>query len=143
MDEKTEVTPLPAATVTLVRDAPRGLQVLMLQRSLSLAFMPGVHVFPGGALDAADNSPDLHALCVGLDDAAASRMLGLDRGGLSYWIAAIREAGIASPRPRRRGRGASSSSIRSGSTSPVSMASVPSSMPLTRAELLEKRDAKK
>jgi len=92
MDEKTEVTPLPAATVTLVRDAPRGLQVLMLQRSLSLAFMPGVHVFPGGALDAADDSPDLHALCVGLDDAAASRMLGLDRGGLSYWIAAIREA---------------------------------------------------
>jgi len=34
MDEKTEVTPLPAATVTLVRDAPRGLQVLMLQRRL-------------------------------------------------------------------------------------------------------------
>src|SRR5574341_465440 len=84
--------PQPAATMTLVRDAPRGLEVLMLQRSLSLAFMPGVHVFPGGALDAADDSPALRALCVGLDDAAASRMLGLERGGLAYWIAAIREA---------------------------------------------------
>lgn len=92
MTRKTEVTPLPAATVTLVRDAPRGLEVLMLQRSHSLAFMPGVHVFPGGALDAADDAPELHALCAGLDDAAASRALGLARGGLAYWIAAIREA---------------------------------------------------
>jgi 8-oxo-dGTP pyrophosphatase MutT (NUDIX family) len=87
-----EVKPLPAATVTLVRDAPRGLEVLMLQRNHSLAFMPGVHVFPGGAIDAADDAPALHALCAGLDDAAASRRLGLARGGLAYWIAAIREA---------------------------------------------------
>lgn len=92
MTEQSPVIPLPAATVTLVRDAPRGLEVLMLQRSLSLAFMPGVHVFPGGALEPGDDSPDLHALCVGLDDAAASRVLGLGRGGLAYWIAAIREA---------------------------------------------------
>ncbi|HSC93872.1 MAG TPA: hypothetical protein VLC73_02785 [Burkholderiales bacterium] len=92
MAAKKGVTPLPAATVTLVRDAPRGPEVLMLQRSPDLAFMPGAHVFPGGALDAADDSPALHALCVGLDDAAASRVLGLEGGGLSYWIAAIREA---------------------------------------------------
>jgi len=89
---RTEVKPLPAATVTLVRDAPRGLEVLMTQRSFSLAFMPGVHVFPGGALDASDDFPALQARCVGLDDAAASRTLGLERGGLAYWIAAIREA---------------------------------------------------
>jgi len=89
---KTGVKPLPAATVTLVRDTPRGLEVLMLQRNHSLAFMPGVHVFPGGAVDAADDSPDLHALCAGLDDAMASRVLGVARGGLAYWIAAIREA---------------------------------------------------
>jgi 8-oxo-dGTP pyrophosphatase MutT (NUDIX family) len=84
--------PQPAATVTLIRDAPRGLEVLMLRRSLSLAFMPGVHVFPGGALDPGDEAPELHALCVGLDDSAASRALGIERGGLAYWIAAIREA---------------------------------------------------
>ena len=87
-----EIMPQPAATVMLVRDAPRGLEVLMLQRSQALAFMPGVHVFPGGALDAADESPALHALCAGFDDAAASRVLGLARGGLAHWIAAIREA---------------------------------------------------
>lgn len=92
MAARMQVTPLPAATVTLVRDTPRGLEVLMLQRNHSLAFMPGVYVFPGGAVDAADDSPDLHALCSGLDDAMASRALGLARGGLAYWIAAIREA---------------------------------------------------
>ena len=92
MTSKTEVKPLPAATVTLVRDTPHGVEVLMLQRSLSLAFMPGVHVFPGGALDAADDAPELHALCAGPDDAAASRSLGMERGGLAYRIAAIREA---------------------------------------------------
>jgi 8-oxo-dGTP pyrophosphatase MutT (NUDIX family) len=86
------VTPLPAATVTLVRDTPRGLEVLMLQRSHSLKFMPGAYVFPGGGLDAADGAPEMSALCVGLEDSAASRTLGVESGGLAYWVAAIREA---------------------------------------------------
>jgi len=89
---KTEIQPQPAATVTLVRDAPRGLEVLMLQRSHSLKFMPGVYVFPGGALDAADSSPEIQAMCAGLEDEAASRALGVERGGIAYWVAAIREA---------------------------------------------------
>jgi 8-oxo-dGTP pyrophosphatase MutT (NUDIX family) len=87
-----EVKPQPAATVTLVRDAPHGLEVLMLQRSMALKFMPGAYVFPGGALDPGDDAAGLRELCVGLDDAAASRTLGVERGGLAYWIAAIREA---------------------------------------------------
>lgn len=92
MNGKAEVQPFPAATVTLVRDSARGIEVLMLQRNLSLAFMPGVYVFPGGSLDAADGSPDMQELCAGLDDAAASGVLGIERGGLAFWIAAIREA---------------------------------------------------
>ena len=64
----------------------------MMQRSHSLRFMPGVHVFPGGGLDPADSSPEMHALCAGLEDEAASRALGIERGGLAYWVAAIREA---------------------------------------------------
>ena len=92
MKGKTEIQPQPAATVTLVRDAPRGLEVLMLQRSHSLKFMPGVYVFPGGALDAADSSPEIQAMCAGLEDEAASRALGVERGGIAYWVAAIREA---------------------------------------------------
>ena len=87
-----EVTPLPAATVTLVRDAPRGLEVLMMQRSHSLKFMPGAYVFPGGALDPADGAAEMQAMCAGLEDGAASRVLGVEGGGLAYWVAAIREA---------------------------------------------------
>ena len=87
-----ELTPLPAATVALVRDTSRGLEVLMLLRNYQSGFMPGTHVFPGGALDAADHAVELHALCAGLDDAAASRALGVERGGLAYWIAAVRES---------------------------------------------------
>jgi 8-oxo-dGTP pyrophosphatase MutT (NUDIX family) len=87
-----EMTPLPAATVTLVRDSARGLEVLLLQRSFASGFMPGVHVFPGGGLDEADASAELHALCAGPDDAQASRTLGVERGGLAYWIAGIRES---------------------------------------------------
>jgi 8-oxo-dGTP pyrophosphatase MutT (NUDIX family) len=85
------LVPRPAATIMLVRDAARGMEVLMLQRNFESAFVPGVHVFPGGTLDAEDDSPALHAHCDGPDDAAASRMLGIASGGLAYWIAAIRE----------------------------------------------------
>ena len=77
MTGKAAVTPLPAATVTLVRDSPRGVEVLMLQRSHSLRFMPGAHVFPGGGLDVADGSSEMHALCTGPADADASRTLSL------------------------------------------------------------------
>jgi len=64
----------------------------MLQRNHSLKFMPGVYVFAGGGLDAADGAPEMSGLCVGLEDHAASGMLGIERGGLAYWVAAIREA---------------------------------------------------
>jgi 8-oxo-dGTP pyrophosphatase MutT (NUDIX family) len=85
------VTPLPAATVALVRDAGRGLEVLLLQRNLDSGFVPGAHVFPGGGVDEGDHAAGLWALCAGVDDAAASRVLGMERGGLAYWVAAIRE----------------------------------------------------
>ncbi len=84
--------PQPASTVTLVRDAPRGLEVLLLQRAHTLKFMPGAYVFPGGSLDPADGSAEMRAMCAGPGDEAASRTLGVERGGLAYWIAAIREA---------------------------------------------------
>jgi 8-oxo-dGTP pyrophosphatase MutT (NUDIX family) len=48
--------PLPrdATTVVLLRDTADGLEVCLLRRSHELPFAPGVHVFPGGALDAVD-----------------------------------------------------------------------------------------
>jgi glyoxylase-like metal-dependent hydrolase (beta-lactamase superfamily II)/8-oxo-dGTP pyrophosphatase MutT (NUDIX family) len=54
-------------------------------------FLGGAYVFPGGALDPADADPRLARRVLGLDDAAASTRLKLERGGLAYWIAAIRE----------------------------------------------------
>ncbi len=49
------VTPLRfAATVILIRDGTRGLEVLLLQRSSALEHMGGVWVFPGGKVEATD-----------------------------------------------------------------------------------------
>jgi 8-oxo-dGTP pyrophosphatase MutT (NUDIX family) len=85
------VVPRPAATLSIVRDVAGGFEVLMMQRTLSAGFMPGAYVFPGGAIDREDRDPQLYALCSGIDDAAASRALGVERDGLAYWVGAIRE----------------------------------------------------
>jgi 8-oxo-dGTP pyrophosphatase MutT (NUDIX family) len=51
-------TPRPAASVVLLRrggkHGDRALEVLLLKRAESAKFMPGVWVFPGGAVDPAD-----------------------------------------------------------------------------------------
>jgi len=85
------VIPRPAATLVLLRDAPAGLEVLLLRRTERAEFAGGAFVFPGGAVDPSDCDPALAALCRGLDAAAASGTLGMPAGGLAYWVAAIRE----------------------------------------------------
>ncbi len=85
------LVPRPAATLILVRDASAGMEVFMIRRTQAAAFMGGAHVFPGGGVDAGDASAELAAHCEGLDDAEASRLLGVERGGLAYWTAALRE----------------------------------------------------
>ncbi len=93
----------PAATVMLVRDGVDGLEVFMLQRSLSAAFANGQYVFPGGKVDDADHGTALEAISDGLDDASASAQLGMEKGGLAWLVAAIREcfeeAGVLLARP--------------------------------------------
>lgn len=58
-------TPRPAATIILLRrggkHADRALELLMVKRGESQSFMPGVWVFPGGALDA-EESPEACAV---------------------------------------------------------------------------------
>ena len=80
-----------AATVMLLRDAPEGLEVFMLQRTLNAAFVGGFYVFPGGVVDDADRHDDVSAVCQGRSDRDASELLGIEAGGLTYWVAAIRE----------------------------------------------------
>ena len=89
--ESAPLVPRPAATVVLLRPGPDGPEALLLQRSASAVFLGGAYVFPGGALEPADADPRGARRVLGLDDAAASARLKLQRGGLAYWIAAVRE----------------------------------------------------
>ncbi len=67
------------------------MEVLLAKRTHLAQFAGGAHVFPGGAVDQADTAPELAALASGIDDMEASKRLGIEQGGLGYWIAAIRE----------------------------------------------------
>lgn len=82
----------PAATVMLVRDSSRsGIEVLLLRRHPDSVFVPDAHVFPGGAVDPDDASSAVADVVAGIDDEVASRRVGLEAGGLAYWVAAVRE----------------------------------------------------
>lgn len=83
----------------LLRDTPlrspgpdeSQLEVLLLRRSGHTPFVPGAHVFPGGAVEPRDHDVAFAHLVDGLDDGAASEVLEVRSGGLAFWIAAIRE----------------------------------------------------
>lgn len=87
--EATPVVPRPAATLMLLRDGSRGLEVLLLQRNASTPFVPGAHVFPGGAVDEADADHD--DVVEGLDAREADGLLGVEAGGRSFFLTAVRE----------------------------------------------------
>jgi 8-oxo-dGTP pyrophosphatase MutT (NUDIX family) len=63
----------------------------MVRRNLRSDFVGGAYVFPGGAVDPLDGGTVAEALCAGRTDAEASGLLGLDAGGLAYWVAVVRE----------------------------------------------------
>ena len=90
----------------------------MVRRNLKSDFVGGAFVFPGGAVDPLDGGAEAEAACAGRSDAEASILLGVDSGGLAYWVAALRETfeeaglllaerpgGPAAPGRRARGRG--------------------------------------
>lgn len=88
-----ETVPLrDAATVLLVRDGDAGLEVFMLRRNLRSDFVGGAYVFPGGGVDPGDREGALGVHCRGRSDVEASTRLGVDAGGLAFWVAAIRES---------------------------------------------------
>lgn len=84
-----------AATIMLVRDgtasAGPALEVCMLRRHLNSDFVGGAYVFPGGKVDDEDRTVDAERQCAGRSDADASGMLGVETGGLAFWVAALRE----------------------------------------------------
>ncbi|HEV3227567.1 MAG TPA: hypothetical protein VGZ52_12055 [Acidimicrobiales bacterium] len=72
------------ATVALLRDSERGLEVYMLKRSSAAVFSPRAHVFPGGRVDDADRDATACEWCAPLS--AASDVPG------AFYVAALREA---------------------------------------------------
>jgi len=58
-DRPVESPPLAAATVVLLRDAPDGMEIFMVERHGLSDVLGGVHVFPGGKVDSADAAADV------------------------------------------------------------------------------------
>lgn len=81
-----------AATVMLLRDGEAGIEVCMLQRNLNSDFVGGAYVFPGGGVDPDDAGDEVASVCAGRTDESASRLVGVERGGLAFWVAAVRES---------------------------------------------------
>ena len=73
----------PAATLALIRDSDKGLEVLLLQRTWKASFLPGYLVFPGGAVDEADQAWRAHT--AGPGDTAISQTMSLSGGGADIW----------------------------------------------------------
>lgn len=89
--------PRHAATLLLLRETDGQTEVLVVRRHANLAFMGGVWVFPGGALNPADTSADARALLADPDDFSCHRMRTLQgallpaQDCLGLAIAACRE----------------------------------------------------
>ncbi|MCA1823971.1 MAG: NUDIX hydrolase [Mycobacteriales bacterium] len=85
------VEPRHAATVVLLRDAPtHGVEVHLLRRVASMAFAPGMYVFPGGSVDPRD--ADRHAAWAGPEPAAWTGALDADEPlARALVCAAVRE----------------------------------------------------
>lgn len=86
--------PRDAATVVLLRPGPAGAEVLLTRRPATMAFAPGVHVFPGGRVEPGDTDPRLVRRSH-LPPDEAQRRLGEPIAGeaaLAFFIAALREA---------------------------------------------------
>lgn len=76
----TDETPIPAATIILLRDEP-AFEVLMIERHIKIGFAGGALVFPGGRIEENDADPAWAEYSTGLDPRCASAQ-----------IAAVREA---------------------------------------------------
>jgi glyoxylase-like metal-dependent hydrolase (beta-lactamase superfamily II)/8-oxo-dGTP pyrophosphatase MutT (NUDIX family) len=76
-----QVEPRLAATLVLVRDSQRGLEVLLTVRPKEMRFMGGAVVFPGGSVSPADG-----------DRRWADATTGLPEEGAAPAVSALREA---------------------------------------------------
>ena len=87
------VTPVPAATVILLREGHPGVQVLLMQRARESKFAGGDYVYPGGKIEVDDNPDDAVEWCVGFDAAEAAERLRVPdaKTAVGCYVGAIRE----------------------------------------------------
>jgi 8-oxo-dGTP pyrophosphatase MutT (NUDIX family) len=80
-----ETPPRVAASVIVLRDSPRGPEVLLVQRNPAARFMGGAWVFPGGAVDQGE---DVEQTALReLEEEASLRLSGTnDLAAFSRWI---------------------------------------------------------
>jgi 8-oxo-dGTP pyrophosphatase MutT (NUDIX family) len=93
VESEEPAVPRPAATVILLRrggkHAERSLEVLLVQRNPEARFMPGVWVFPGGSVDAADGDGEAAHRAAAVRELAEEAGIELEAGELvaySRWI---------------------------------------------------------
>jgi 8-oxo-dGTP pyrophosphatase MutT (NUDIX family) len=89
----------PAATVVVLRDGPAGLEVYLQRRTRTMGYAAGLWVFPGGAIDPADQDPAIDAVWAGPSPSAWAERLGHDPGRARGAVVAacrecLEEAGI-------------------------------------------------
>lgn len=92
--------PIPAATLVLVRDRPgQAMELLMVRRSMRMAFAAGAMVFPGGRVDPADLD-----LANG-DEEVAARIAAiretLEESGIPAGLAPLPDPGLSAELQRR------------------------------------------
>jgi 8-oxo-dGTP pyrophosphatase MutT (NUDIX family) len=85
LNRRAEVEPRQAASAIVLRDAPAGPEVVMVQRNPSASFMGGAWVFPGGAVHDTDAGHAGAALRE-LEEEAAIRLGEGELVPFSRWI---------------------------------------------------------
>ena len=84
-------TPVPAATVILLRDGAVSPEVLLLQRHSDSDFLPDLYVFPGGRVDDADRELTDQVTRLSPEEAAKALPPFAPELALAFFVAAIRE----------------------------------------------------
>ncbi len=83
--------PVRDAATVLILSGDEDPHVLMLKRNARSIFVGDMWVYPGGAVDPEDASRIADETVSGLTDAEASHCIGIPRGGIAFWVAALRE----------------------------------------------------
>lgn len=93
------VPPKPAATLVLVRDGARGVEVFCVERNKKSRFLGGAVVFPGGRVDASDADPAWAPLVRDVDlEALRARAPSADAAAFASDVTELRALLVASCR---------------------------------------------